>query len=355
MAGQSQGALWRWQHPEGEGAKLPAQPVAFASMAGWDADDHCDALACYLRSARLAAWEAPAPSGEDLAAALKDRAAARRFFEENFTAFRILTPPGLLTSYFQPVLKGSRTPSATFSVPVYRRPAALRTLPPNHPLAASGLTAGREGQDSWEPYFTRAEIEAGALAGQGLEILYLDDAIDAFIMHVQGSGRIELDGGTVARLSFDGKNGHPYTSIARRLIERGHLAAKDAGLEGMTNWLRAQPQPSVALNENASYIFFRELDPSEAAPKGSLGSELFAGRSLAADPLYHRPGMPIWVSSPGLSFEGRPFQRLCIAQDTGSAIRGPQRGDIFAGTGEEARHAAGRIRHACEFIVMQPR
>lgn len=352
---EGQGALWHWQHPHAEAVKPPAEHVAFSDIAGWAGDDHCAALACYLRSITLTAGQAPRPPAEAHEAALKDRSAARRFFQENFTAFRILTPPGLLTSYFQPVLKGSRTPSANFSVPVYRRPAGLQMLPPNHPLAALGLTAGREVQGRWEPCFTRAEIQSGALAGQGLEILYLDDAIDAFIMHVQGSGRVELDDGTVARLSFDGKNGHPYTSIAKRLIERGQLAAKDADLDGMTSWLRAHPEPSVALNENASYIFFRELDPSEAAPKGSLGSELWAGRSLAADPLYHRPGMPIWVSSPGLSFDGRPFQRLCIAQDTGSAIRGPQRGDIFAGAGAEARRIAGRIRHACEFIVMQPR
>lgn len=355
MAGEAQGALWRWQHADAEAGKACAEPVALAGVAGWSDDDHCAALVCYLRSANLAEGEVPRPPENALPALLEDRSAARRFFEENFNAFRILASPGLLTSYFQPVLKGSRTPSAVFSVPVYRRPPGLHPLPSGHPRGACGLTAGRKEQGRWEPYFTRAEIESGALAGQGLEILYLDDAIDAFIMHVQGSGHIELDDGTVAQLSFDGKNGHPYTSIAKRLVERGHLTAKDADLDGMTNWLRSHPRPSEALNENESYIFFKEQAPSERGPKGSLGAELYAGRSLAADPLYHRPGMPIWISSPGLSFDGRPFQRLCIAQDTGSAIRGPQRGDIFAGTGVEARRVAGRIRHACEFIVMQPR
>ncbi len=207
----------------------------------------------------------------------------------------------------------------------------------------------------FEPYFTRAQIEAGALAGRGLEILYLGDAIEAFVMHVQGSCHVELDDGTKAQLTFDGKNGHPYTSIAKRLIERGHLTVADADLEGMVAWLRAHSNPATLMHENQSYIFFRELDPSEPGPKGSLGAELFPGRSLAADPLYHKPGMPIWVNAPSLIYEGQSFQRLVIAQDTGSAIKGCQRGDIFAGIGAEAQLIAGRIRHTCEFIMMQPR
>ena len=120
-------------------------------------------------------------------------------------------------------------------------------------------------------------------------------------MHVQGSGLIELDDGTEARLTFDGKNGHPYTSVAKRLIERGALAAGDADLEGMVSWLRAHPNPAALLHENKSYIFFKEMDPAEPGPKGSLGAQLFAGRSLAADPHHHRLGMPLWVSAPELT------------------------------------------------------
>ena len=290
-----------------------------------------------------------------LGALLADREKARQFFEENFAPFRILTEPGLLTSYFQPVLKGSRRPSPAFPIPVYRRPADLKPLPPGHALTADGLTAARDAQGRFEPYFTRAEIDAGALAGRGLEILYLADAIEAFIMHVQGSGLVELDDGTVARLTFDGKNGHPYTSVARCLIERGHLAAEDAHLEGMVSWLRAHPNPAALLQENKSYIFFKEMDSAEAGPKGSLGAQLYRGRSLAADPLYHTLGIPIWVSAPELGFDGLPFRRLVVAQDTGSAIKGAQRGDIFAGTGSDAGRVAGRVRHKCEFIVLQPR
>ena len=345
-------SLWRWQHSETQIAKPAVEAIAFSDIAGWGEDDHRAALACYLRSVD---FKLPKPAEDILGALLADRERARSFFEENFTPFRILTEPGLLTSYFQPVLKGSRRPSPAFPIPVYRRPADLKPLPPGHALTADGLTAARDAQGRFEAYFTRGEIDAGALAGRGLEILYLADVIEAFIMHVQGSGHIELDDGTEALLTFAGKNGHAYTSVAKCLIERGHLAAKDAHLEGMVSWLRAHPNPATLLQENKSYIFFKELDPTEPAPKGSLGAQLSRGRSLAADPLYHTPGIPIWVVAPELVFDGRPFRRLVVAQDTGSAIKGAQRGDIFAGTGSEAGRVAGRIRHKCEFIVLQPR
>ncbi len=347
--------LWRWQHSGGLVASAPAESLGFADIAGWRDDDHCAALACYLASVGLAEGKLPEPEEGARAALLADRGKARQFFEDHFAPFRILAEPGLLTSYFQPMLKGSRTPSPAFPIPVYRRPADLKPLPAGHPLTVNGFTAARDARDRFEPYFTRAEIEAGALAGRGLEILYLPDAIEAFIMHVQGSCRVELDGGMQAQLTFDGKNGHPYTSVAKRLIERGHLTAEDADLDGMVAWLRVHPNPAALLHENKSYIFFKELDPSEAGPKGSLGAELHPGRSLAADPLYHALGIPIWVSAPSLVYDGWPFQRLVVAQDTGSAIKGCQRGDIFAGAGAEAQRIAGRIRHPCDFIIMQPR
>jgi membrane-bound lytic murein transglycosylase A len=347
--------LWRWQHSGAGAPPPPAQRIAFDDISGWREDDHCAALACYLKSIALAAAPLPKPGGVSLLAMLADRDKARRFFEENFVAFRILAEPGLLTSYFEPVLPGSRTQTPRFRIPVYRRPADLEPLPQGHSLAAAGLTAGRKTDDGFEAYATRAEIEAGALQGRDLELLYLDDAIDAFIMHVQGSGRIEFEDGTATRLTFDGKNGHLYTSIARRLIERGALKAENADLAGMVAWLRAQPHAAATLNENKSYIFFKELEPPCGGPRGSMGAELSPGRSLAADPLYHAPGIPIWVDAPSLMFDGRPFRRLAIAQDTGSAIRGPQRGDIFSGSGAGAGRAAGRARHACDFIVLRPR
>jgi membrane-bound lytic murein transglycosylase A len=355
MAGQNQEALWRWQHAPREKSSLSLEAVEFSEIPGWLDDDHCAALACYARSAVIADPPLPVPQSSSLKTLLSSREAARIFFEENFVPQRVKAEAGLLTSYFEPVLKGSRTRSPAFPVPVYRRPADLEALAAGHALLTIGLTAGRAISGQLVPYFTRSEIEAGALDGRGLEILYLADPIHAFIMHVQGSGRVELDDGTTVRLSFDGKNGHPYTSISKILIKRGHLAWEDAHLDGMVSSLRATAQSDVLLAENKSYIFFKELDASETAPRGSMGTELSAGRSLAADPLYHDPGIPIWVAAPELFYEGAPFRRLVVAQDTGSAIKGAQRGDIFVGQGAEAGRIAGRIRHKCEFIVLRPR
>ncbi len=346
MAGR--GPVWLWQHNPLQGAEpVSSEPIGFSAIPAWDEDDHAEALECYVRSLTVVG-DPPLPkpqSGES----------ARSFFERHFVPHRIMGPAGLLTAYFEPVLRGSRRRSKVFNVPVYRRPPDLELLPAGHPLTGMNLTAGRVVNGSFEPYDTRAQIRAGSLEGKGLDILYLDDAIDAFVMHVQGSGIVQLDDGTAVRLAFDGKNGHPYTSIAKSLVARGALTLKDAHLEGMIAWLRASTDAEAVLDENRSYIFFKEEQESAEAHAGSLGVPLTKGRSLAADPLFHRLGTPIWVVAPELSFEGRPFRRLMIAQDTGSAIKGPQRGDVFAGQGAEAGRVAGHVRHACTFIALRPR
>ncbi len=352
MAGKPQGELWRWQH---SGAKPPPaqlERVEFGAIEGWTADDHCAAFECYLQTAGPTGQ--PLPGREKIPGLLKDREAARAFFEENFAAYRVLGAPGLLTAYFEPVLKGSRARSAAFPVPVYRRPLDLMPLPQGHPLTDLGLTAARKTARGFEPYFTRVEIQAGALAGRGLEILFLSDPVEAFVMHVQGSGLVQF-GDSPVRLTFDGKNGHAYTSVSKLLAGRGELTREDAHLEGTIAWLRARPERLDFLNENKSYIFFKELEHSATSPQGSSGAELQAGRSMAVDPLYHAPGTPIWVAAPELDFEAAPFRRLLVAQDTGSAITGPQRGDVFAGTGAEAGRVAGRVRHRSEFIALRPK
>ncbi len=353
MAEEPQGELWHWQHSRAGAPPVRLEPVQFGEIGGWDADDHSAALKCYLQTAGQTAQ--PLPARGEIPALLKDRDASRAFFEENFAAYRVLGAPGLLTAYFEPVLKGSRQRSAAFPVPVYRRPDDLTPLPQGHPLADLSFTAGRKTASGFEPYFTRGEIEAGALAGLGLEILHLADPVEAFIMHVQGSGMVQLDDGISVRLTFDGKNGHAYTSVSKVLVERGELLREDAHLNGTVAWLSAQRERLALLNENKSYIFFKEMERSATAPRGSSGAILDAGRSLAADPLHHAAGTPIWVAAPELVFEAAPFRRLLIAQDTGSAITGPQRGDVFAGTGAGAGRVAGRIRHSCEFIALRPK
>ncbi|MGA7325997.1 MAG: MltA domain-containing protein [Rhodomicrobium sp.] len=350
MAVSVDGPLWRWQHARAEVPSIAVEPISFSAIPGWEDDNHRAALECYSRSAELIGQ--PSPSGDELLS--KDHAEARAFFERTFAAFRVIAEPGLLTSYFEPVLKGSRTQSPAFPFPVYRCPDDLSILPEGHRLRELSLTAARKTPSGFEPYFTRTEIEDGALKSRGLEILYLADRIEAFIMHVQGSGQVQLEDGTSVRLTFEGKNGHPYTSIAKMLVQQGHLTIENAHLEGMLNWLRRQAVPQDFLNANKSFIFFGELDNSAEGPRGSSGIVLTASRSLATDPLYHPPGTPIWVEGKNLHLEGGPFRRLLVAQDSGSAIIGAQRGDVFAGCGENAGRIAGRIRHQCSFIVLRP-
>jgi membrane-bound lytic murein transglycosylase A len=208
------------------------------------------------------------------------------------------------------------------------------------------------------PYATRAEIDGGALAGKGLELAYVRDQVEAFFLQVQGSGRIRLPNGTHLRVGYDGKNGHPYTSIGRTLIDTGEMTESAMSLAALGNYLRADPARGLAvMQRNASFVFFRALtDADGAGPLGVDGIALTEGRSLAVDAGVHAIGAPIYVVAPELThISGAPFQRLMIAQDVGSAIRGPERGDIFAGSGDAAGRVAGITKHSGRFFVLLPR
>ncbi|MFN3746621.1 MAG: murein transglycosylase A [Hyphomicrobiaceae bacterium] len=358
------------------------EAVAFADLPGWDADDHLAAFKAFRVSCpRLkAAAETSDAAGAmaiptallaacDAAAALPEpvtRAAARAFFERAFIPHRIghAANEGLLTGYYEPVLEGSRTRSGRFATPIYRRPPDLVNLVHEAERGAKAhqLTHARKTATGIEPYPTRAEIEGGALAGQGLELLYLADPVDTFFMHIQGSGRIRLDDGTTVRVHYDGKNGHPYTSIGRYLIDSGLLAADRISMAALGRWLRANPERGRhVMHQNASFVFFRELQGEEAlGPLGVLAIPLVAGRSLAIDAGTHAIGTPIYVSAPTLTHASRTkkdagFHRLMIAHDVGSAIRGPERGDIYFGSGEKAGRLAGSTKHPGRFFVLLPR
>jgi membrane-bound lytic murein transglycosylase A len=337
--------LWSWQH--GSAARVDVEPeaIAFADIDGWHGDDHSEAL-----RALASGTAAKSPQG-------LDRGEACAYIEANFAPFRVCDTPGLLTAYYEPEVRGSRRSSTRFSIPVYARPPELAPLPADAvSLQADGLTAGVRTADGWAPYFTRREIEQGALAGRGLEILYLDDPLDAYLMHVQGSALVHLVEGGMVRLAFDGKNGHPYTSIGKLLIGMGLLDAKHATLDRLLDVLRSDmAQAQTFLHENKSYIFFREREETAAGPTGSSGSMLVAGRSLAVDPRYHAFGSLIWVAAPELCWEGAPFARLTVAHDTGSAIIGAQRGDLFCGTGAAAQQVAGAVRHEANFVLLRAR
>ena len=296
--------------------------------------------------------------GRSLFEAGASRAQAKAFFETAFCAHRVRHEgdAGLVTGYYEPVLAGRLTPSDAFPFPVYRRPPDLENLvsESERGAMAHGLTHARRTAEGLVPYFTREEIEQGALHGQGLELLYLADPVDCFFMHVQGSGLIVLEDGTRVRITYDGKNGHPYTSVGRYLIDQGALLSADVTLQSIKVWLSEdRVRGRHAMWQNRSFVFFRALEGDEAL--SALGAEhipLSEGRSLAVDTAFHALGTPVFVSAPSL---GSGFLHLMIANDVGSAIRGPERGDIYYGSGAEAGALAGVTKHAASFHVLLPR
>lgn len=366
------------------------EPATYADLPGWNLDDHLAAFRAFLttcgpviRNAEANAALATAPGAavdatksDAKSAALAQacraaqalarptRAAAKTFFETHFQPHRVLHKgnAGMLTGYYEPVLEGSRTPTAEFKVPIYRRPPDLMNVVAETERASASVSGAlshvRKTAAGTVPFPTRAEIESGALAGQGLELLYLNCPVDAFFMHIQGSARIKLQDGSIVRLNYDGKNGHPYSSIGRYLIDHGLLAADKVSLQALRKWLRADPERGrKVMWQNASFIFFRELDGIEAGegPLGALNTPLTPGRSLAVDTAYHRLGSPVWVSAPTLKHASKDgFNRLMIAQDVGSAIKGPERGDIYYGSGEKAGRLAGTTKHPGSFFVLLP-
>jgi membrane-bound lytic murein transglycosylase A len=289
---------------------------------------------------------------------------ARAFFEHHFEPYSVVEQDGggLLTGYFEPVLHGALTRTERFQVPVYRRPPDLVTVVPEDLRGQPGVgfTHMRKCADgTLEAYHTRAEIESGALAGSGLELCWLEDPVDAFFLQVQGSGLVLLADGGRVRLTYDGKNGHPYTSVGRRLIDQGEIEARAMSLDRLGAYLRADgTRGRVAMQANASFVFFRAMaENGDEGARGVLDTPLTPGRSLAVDASVHPLGAPVFVDAPTLRNvrSGRPFRRLMIAQDVGSAIRGRQRGDIFVGSGGRAGRIAGAIKHACRFFVLLPR
>ncbi|MGE3932843.1 MAG: murein transglycosylase A [Rhodospirillaceae bacterium] len=285
-----------------------------------------------------------------------DRAAARAFFERWFLPWRIDGGDGLFTGYYEPEVQGALAPDARFAVPLYRRPQ-------EHVAVELGRfreswrgerTAGRVSDGRLEPLPTRAQIDAGAYAGRGLEIAWLDDAADAFFLQIQGSGRVRLPDGTVRRLGYDGANGHPYTAIGRVLVERGTMPLEQVTMQSIRAWLAANPAEAGGLMaRNASYVFFRWLDGD--GPLGSQQTALVPGRSLAVDPRFVPLGAPVWIDTQDPLAPGAPLRRLTVAQDTGGAIRGPVRGDVFFGAGPRAAEAAGRLRAPGRAWILLPR
>ena len=357
--------------------KLRLEPLTFGDLAGWTQDDHAAAFATFLESCRAnTAGTAPlrparAPNG-DLArvcrSALSQNIAgddeARHFFEAHFRPMRVVPVKGdgFLTGYYEPEFEGSRSPSPVYRVPLLDRPDDLVTVPQGETLPGLDPTfqAGRRNNGGYEPYPDRAAIETGALGTRAKPIVYLREPGEAFILHVQGSGRIRLEDGSVMRIAYAGRNGHPYTSIGKLLVQQGALDLETMTLAKLMGWLRDNPEPARELmRQNRSYIFFRnaaELGDAQG-PIGGAGIPLTPGRSLAVDRTLWPYGLPIWIDGtlPHALDRTEPLRRLMVAQDTGSAIVGPARGDFFVGSGEAAGTRAGLMRHAVTFVILQPK
>ena len=340
------------------------QRVDFGEVPGWVEDDHAAAFAAFqlsLQALTTGPQRNLITAGLQSAALLaaSDTSTARTFFERNFAPHRVLHDEsnGFLTAYYEPILRGARTSSPEFSVPLHLRPADLVNLVDETDRAAAlgPLSHARKVGDSIEPYPTRQDIDQGALAGQDLEAFFVTDEVERFFLQVQGSGIIELPEGNQIRVTYDGKNGHPYTSIGRFLVESGTFTSEQMSLATLAVWLRADnARGRETIWRNKSYVFFREL-PGATAPIGALGVPLTPFRSLAIDPAFHALGLPVFVDAPAIThMTGAPFRHLMVGQDVGSAIRGAERGDIFAGSGTEAGRLAGTTKHAGQFFVLLP-
>jgi len=336
--------------PRAPRARLTLAPVEFSALAGWNEDRVAAALPAFRASCAALAGrpdaeplDARPQSGDfgrvdewrplcaEAAALPPGDAAARHFFETGFApalAGNNGAPTGLFTGYYEITLNGSRHREGPYQIPIYRRPPD-----PSR--------------------YSRAEIDDGALAGKGLELLWADNPVDVFFLHIQGSGLVRLRGGGSVRVGYDGQNGRPFVPVGRLLLERGILPRHGVTMAAIREWMTKHPKEGAALRrEDPSYVFFREIPGN--GPLGAQQVVLTAGRSLAVDRSFIPLGVPIWLDA-GERFSSAHYHRLVVAQDTGGAIRGPVRGDLFWGTGAGAGAHAGAMNAHGQYYLLLPR
>ncbi len=314
----------------GMATAAPIEILDFSDLRGWEDADHAAALSVFTRSCGAM----DGPEWAPLCQLAKDGVQARDFFELFFRPVRIGGPePALFTGYFEPELQGALEPDSTFRYPIYRKPPEL---------------------DAGEKWHSRAEIEnRDLLRGRGLEIAWVANPVDVFFLQIQGSGRVRLRDGSALRVGYAGANGHEYRSIGEELVRRGVYDGHQVSAQVIRNWVRRNPEKGRdLLHHNPSFVFFREIGhvPADQGPLGAMNLSLTAGRSIAVDPEFVPLGAPVWIEKGGRT----PMRRLMVAQDTGSAIKGPQRADIFFGTGAAAGRRAGHVRDAGRMVVLLP-
>ncbi len=301
-----------------------------------------------------------------MAASPGDAAFVRGFLEQHLQPYKVWRvtggkreKTGMVTGYFEPLIFGSRTRDAQYATPLYRRPDDLLVVDLSAviPELKGKRVRGRLEGNKVVPYYSRGQTrEAAGLAGH--EIVWINNALDAFMLEVQGSGRVQLASGETIRLQYEDQNGHPYRSIGRYLADQGVMTIDQVNMPAIRNWLAANPnRVNEVLDSNPSVVFFNEsplTDPS-VGPKGAQGLPLTAGRSIAIDPKFLPLGAPMFLSTTQPGPSELPLQRLVVAQDTGGAIRGPIRADYFFGFGAEAGTQAGMMKHDGEMWVLWPK
>lgn len=343
--------------------------TTFSQLPGWAGDNHAAALPALIRSCpplekrgisgfgTAATWRSICAAARSVPAG--NRAAARAFFERHFRPASVSGQSGaegLITGYFEPELRGARKRRGAFTVPLHVRPPDLVAVD----LGRFGAEfkgkriAGRVVQGRLVPYHDRRQIERGALRGKKLELVWVDSAADAFFLHIQGSGRIRLRDGSILRVGYAGTNGQPYTAIGRALIARGAIPREKMSMQAIRKWMAANPGEGAALmRTNKSYVFFRRL--TDDGPLGAQGVALTPERSIAIDRRILPLGLPVWLDTTLPDAAGSLFRRLMIAQDTGSAIRGAVRADVFWGPGDRAAKMAGAMKSPGRYWFLKPR
>jgi len=357
------------------------QAVAYSQLVGWEDDNQSAALVALRRSCEkisklpdqrslgAGGIAGTAADWRQICDALGDvpptAAAARAFLTTWFTPHRVINQnghadTGMFTGYYEPSLSGSRLRRYGFQTPLYARPDDLITveLSSFREDLAGRRIAGRIKGGKLVPFATRGEIVGGALEGRGEVLAWADDAVAAFFLQIQGSGRLNLPDGGEMRIGYAATNGQPYTAIGRELVRSGALTLESVSLQSIRAWLAANPQKAEGLMSlNKSFVFFREITGD--GPIGAQGVALTPRRSLAVDRKYIPLGVPIWLEAaapaPDTQAPDQQLRRLMVAQDTGGAIRGPVRGDVFWGNGADAENIAGRMKHPGRYYLLLPK
>ena len=339
------------------------KPASWTSLPGWEADPLLDAWPALMRSCeRLQknseSWKSICNEAHLLGT--PDSATVRAFIENRFVPYRMVpderNKDGLITGYYEPLLHGSLIKSERYRYPLYRKPPDLLTvdLTELFPELANKVVRARIKEKRVIPYYSRAEIDHGQNPLEGHELAWVDSAVDLFFLHIQGSGRIRLDDGRELAVGYADQNGHPYESIGAQLIRMGEMEAKAVNLSTIKEWLAAYPDRAIdLLNSNPSYVFFDVRSENLPGPVGSLNVPLTAERSIAVDKQFIPLGYPVWLDT-SLPDEKMPYRRLMLAQDTGGAIKGAVRADIFFGNGARAEALAGAMKQSGNLYILMP-